>query len=64
MVKLNDAKLVPLVDLRGWELLRRVEVLRAACAVAGIDGAPSEAERKVIDKLAADVGVGRACYKQ
>ena len=40
--------------------MQRVDVLRAACCVAGIDGAPSESERKVIDKLAADVGVGRA----
>lgn len=40
--------------------MQRVDVLRAACCVAGIDGAPTESERKVIDKLAADVGVGRA----
>ena len=40
--------------------MQRVEILRAACCVAGIDGAPTQSERKVIDKLAADVGVGRA----
>jgi len=40
--------------------MQRVDVLRAACCVAGIDGTPSESERKVIDRLAAGVGVGRA----
>lgn len=40
--------------------MQRVDVLRAACCVAGIDGAPGENELKVIDKLAADIGVGRA----
>lgn len=40
--------------------MQKVDVLRAACCVAGIDGTPTDSERKVIDKLAADVGVGRA----
>jgi len=40
--------------------MQKVDVLRAACCVAGIDGAPTPSELKVIDKLAADVGVGRA----
>ena len=40
--------------------MQKVDVLRAACCVAGTDGMPNEAERAVIDKLAADVGVGRA----
>ena len=40
--------------------MQKVDVLRAACCVAGIDGQTNEAERKVIDKLAAEVGVGQA----
>lgn len=40
--------------------MQRVDVLRAACCVAGIDGQPNDAERAVIDKLAAEVGVGAA----
>ena len=40
--------------------MQKVDVLRAACCVAGIDGTPNPTERKVIDKLAADVGVGQA----
>lgn len=40
--------------------MQKVDVLRAACCVAGIDGKPNEAERVVIDKLAAEVGVGAA----
>lgn len=40
--------------------MQKVDILRAACCVAGIDGQTTEAERSVIDKLASDVGVGRA----
>jgi len=40
--------------------MQKVDVLRAACCVAGIDGQPKEAERAVIDKLAGECGVGRA----
>ena len=40
--------------------MQRVDVLRAACCVAGIDGMPNESEKAVIDKLAAEVGVGKA----
>lgn len=40
--------------------MQKVDVLRAACCVAGIDGEPNESERAVINKLAAEVGVGRA----
>lgn len=39
--------------------LSKVEVLRAACCIAGIDGNVEPAERKLIEKLAHDVGVGR-----
>lgn len=40
--------------------MQKVDVLRAACCVAGIDGQPNEAEKVVIQKLAAEVGVGQA----
>ena len=38
----------------------KVELLRAACCVAGIDGEIDEAEFAVLKKLADDVGVGDA----
>ncbi len=40
--------------------MQKVDILRAACCVAGIDGPPDQFERAVIDKLAAEVGVGKA----
>ncbi len=40
--------------------MQKVDVLRAACCVAGIDGQPKDAELSVINKLAGEVGVGRA----
>ena len=40
--------------------MAKVEVLRAACCVAGADGTVDEKERKLIDNLAAKVGVGQA----
>ncbi|MFK7769801.1 MAG: TerB family tellurite resistance protein [Mariniblastus sp.] len=40
--------------------MQKVDVLRAACCVAGIDGQPKESELAVINKLAGEVGVGRA----
>ena len=40
--------------------MQKVDVLRAACCVAGIDGQPNNAERVVIDKLAGEAGVGQA----
>lgn len=40
--------------------LQKVDVLRAACCVAGVDGQPNEAEMGVIQKLADEVGVGQA----
>ena len=42
------------------EGMKKVEVLRAACCVAGIDGEVTDEERKIIDMLAQDVGVGLA----
>ena len=39
---------------------QQIELLRAACCVAGIDKDASEAEMSVIDKLVKQTGVGRA----
>ena len=39
---------------------QKVELLRAACCVAGIDGDASEAEKKVIGIMVKETGVGRA----
>ena len=39
---------------------QRVDVLRAACCVAGIDANTTGQERSLIDKLAKDVGCGTA----
>ena len=38
----------------------KVDILRAACCVAGIDGEVDDTERSVLAKLADDVGVGQA----
>ena len=38
----------------------KVQVLRAACCVAGVDGLADPVEQKIIDTLAAEVGVGAA----
>ena len=38
----------------------KVQVLRAACCVAGADGLNEPAERSIIDMLAREVGVGEA----
>lgn len=40
--------------------MQKVDILRAACCVAGQDGEINAAERVVIDKLANEVGVGKA----
>ena len=40
--------------------MQKVDVLRAACCVAGCDGDITDTERNLIQKLAGDVGVGRA----
>lgn len=42
------------------EAMRKVEVLRAACCVAGIDGFTSLDERQILDRLAREIGVGEA----
>lgn len=41
-------------------LMGKVETLRAACCVAGLDREVSEKERPLLEKLAEQVGVGRA----
>ncbi len=40
--------------------MRKVEVLRAACCVAGADGEVTDAERRLLQQLADEVGVGAA----
>lgn len=40
--------------------MQKVEVLRAACCVAGIDGALIDKEKTLLDKIAREVGVGKA----
>lgn len=38
----------------------KVEVLRASCCVAGAGGDSSDAEKVILDRLAREIGVGRA----
>lgn len=40
--------------------MQKVDILRAACCVAGCDGEISEHELHLIQKMAAEVGVGNA----
>ncbi|MEC7696742.1 MAG: hypothetical protein VYA11_06575 [Planctomycetota bacterium] len=40
--------------------MRRVEILRAACCVAGADLTIAEAEKPLLDRLAREAGVGFA----
>ena len=42
------------------EAMTKVEVLRAACCVSGVDGKAGEDERPILDMLANEVGVGEA----
>jgi tellurite resistance protein len=44
-------------------MLHKVELLRAACCMAGLDGNISEPELVIIKKLASDAGVGAASLK-
>ena len=39
---------------------QKIDLLRAACCVAGVDGDASDAELNVIDKLVRETGVGKA----
>ena len=40
--------------------IQRLDILRAACCVAGIDGDANEAQAAVLKRLAREVGVGKA----
>ena len=40
--------------------MQKVEVLRAACCVAGIDGGLDDKEQTLVEKIAKEVGVGQA----
>lgn len=40
--------------------MQQVELLRAACCVAGADGETSQAERQFLDRIASKAGVGGA----
>ena len=42
------------------EAMRQVDILRAACCVAGADGHITEAEQQIIKRLAGEAGVGAA----
>ncbi len=44
-------------------MLELVQVLRAACCVAGLDGNVTENEMAILQKLATDAGVGQASLK-
>jgi uncharacterized tellurite resistance protein B-like protein len=42
------------------DTMRQVELLRAACCVAGVDGQASDAEQQILKRLAKEAGVGAA----
>ena len=42
------------------DAMRQVAILRAACCVAGADGHTSDAEQRVVKRLADEAGVGDA----
>jgi len=44
-------------------MLDKVEVLRAACCMAGLDGTIGEKELAILQKLATEAGVGGASLK-
>ncbi|NIP84383.1 MAG: hypothetical protein GTO03_02025 [Planctomycetales bacterium] len=41
-------------------VMHKVEILRAACCVAGIDGQTTDRERRLLTHLATQIGVGQA----
>lgn len=41
-------------------LIERVEILKAACCIAGADGEISQRERESLKKMADEIGVGAA----
>lgn len=44
------------------DAMRQVDLLRAACCVAGADGETSDSERRVLQRLANQAGVGAASF--
>jgi uncharacterized tellurite resistance protein B-like protein len=42
------------------DAMRQVDILRAACCVAGVDGHASDAEQRILKRLADEAGVGTA----
>ena len=42
------------------ESMRQVDLLRAACCIAGADGETSEPERRILQRLADESGIGAA----
>lgn len=44
-------------------MLNKVEVLRAACCIAGLDGKIGDQEMAILQKLATEAGVGTASFK-
>ena len=42
------------------DAMRQVEMLRAACCVAGVDGHVSDSEQQILKRLAKEAGVGAA----
>ena len=43
--------------------VEKVELLRACCCVAGADGTTTPAEREILERMAHDVGVGKASLR-
>ena len=50
----------PEEERREMTPMQKVDLLRAACCIAGIDGDLEGPERDIINRLASDVGVGKA----
>jgi tellurite resistance protein len=51
---------VEAVEIRMYESMRKVDLLRAACCVAGADGDTSDPERRALQTLADRAGIGTA----
>ncbi len=54
------ADVVEGVKVRMYQSMRKVDLLRAACCVAGADGDTSDAERRALQTLADRAGIGTA----
>lgn len=44
-------------------MMEELELLRAACCIAGADGTISDRERESLQKMATEVGVGAASFR-